>query len=379
MNLTADFLTQIYFGNTIQQYLWFAGILLFGFAFVRFISKVLSRLLFKLFKKFASEVKGEKFVELLLKPIELLLTVSIIYVAINHLTYPLQEVVFNRKNNAILYIDIIDKLFVLFAIISLNWIVLRIIDFVALVLAYKASLTESKSDDQLVPFIRELFKILAIIVGAFVVLGMVFEINVLTLITGLGIGGIAVALAAKDSLENLFGSFTIFLDKPFVVGDLVKVDGIEGTIEKVGFRSTQIRSMDKSIITVPNKKMIDSALENLTLRNFRRVKFTLALTYETTPEQIKLITDDINKLINNHPNIKEESIAIFEEFGDYSLNLMVLYFIEMMDYYPYLQIKEDINYQITKIIYKHGSNFAYPTRTIIHQSADGNNSITNVE
>lgn len=379
MNLTADFLTQIYFGNTVQQYLWFVGIMLFGFVFVRFISRVLSRLLFKLFKKFASEIKGEKFVELLLKPIELLLTVSIIYIAINHLSYPLQEIVINRKKSVVHFIDIIDKLFVLFSIISFNWIVLRIIDFVALVLAYKASLTESKSDDQLVPFVRELLKILAIIVGAFVVLGMVFEINVLTLITGLGIGGIAVALAAKDSLENLFGSFTIFLDKPFVVGDLVKVDGLEGTVEKVGFRSTQIRSMDKSIITVPNKKMIDSALENLTLRNFRRVKFTLALTYDTTPEQIKLITDDINKLINNHPNIKEESIAIFEEFGDYSLNLMVLYFIEMMDYYPYLKIKEDLNYQITQIIYKHGSSFAYPTRTIIHQSADGNNSNTNVE
>jgi MscS family membrane protein len=376
MNIAAEFLTRIYFGNTVESYLWFLGILFFGFIFLRFISKVLSRLLFKLFKKFASEVKGEKFVELLLKPIELLLTVSIIYIAINHLNYPLQETLFNRKNSAILYIDIIDKLFLFFVIISFNWIVLRIIDFIALVMAYKASLTESKSDDQLVPFVRELFKILAIIVGVFVVLGMVFEINVLTLITGLGIGGIAIALAAKDSLENLFGSFTIFLDKPFVVGDLVKVDGIEGTIEKVGFRSTQIRSMDKSIITVPNKKMIDNALENLTLRNFRRVKFTLALTYETTPEQLKLITNDINNLINKHQNINEESIAIFEEFGEYSINLMVLYFIEMMEYFDYLKIKEDLNYQITQIIYKHGSNFAFPTRTIIHQSADGNNSIT---
>ncbi len=376
MNIAAEFLTRIYFGNTVESYLWFLGILFFGFIFLRFISKVLSRLLFKLFKKFASEVKGEKFVELLLKPIELLLTVSIIYIAINHLNYPLQETLFNRKNSAILYIDIIDKLFLFFVIISFNWIVLRIIDFIALVMAFKASLTESKSDDQLVPFVRELFKILAIIVGVFVVLGMVFEINVLTLITGLGIGGIAIALAAKDSLENLFGSFTIFLDKPFVVGDLVKVDGIEGTIEKVGFRSTQIRSMDKSIITVPNKKMIDNALENLTLRNFRRVKFTLALTYETTPEQLKLITNDINNLINKHQNINEESIAIFEEFGEYSINLMVLYFIEMMEYFDYLKIKEDLNYQITQIIYKHGSNFAFPTRTIIHQSADGNNSIT---
>lgn len=376
MNIAAEFLTRIYFGNTVESYLWFLGILFFGLIFLRFISKVLSRLLFKLFKKFASEVKGEKFVELLLKPIELLLTVSIIYIAINHLNYPLQETLFNRKNSAILYIDIIDKLFLFFVIISFNWIVLRIIDFIALVMAFKASLTESKSDDQLVPFVRELFKILAIIVGVFVVLGMVFEINVLTLITGLGIGGIAIALAAKDSLENLFGSFTIFLDKPFVVGDLVKVDGIEGTIEKVGFRSTQIRSMDKSIITVPNKKMIDNALENLTLRNFRRVKFTLALTYETTPEQLKLITNDINNLINKHQNINEESIAIFEEFGEYSINLMVLYFIEMMEYFDYLKIKEDLNYQITQIIYKHGSNFAFPTRTIIHQSADGNNSIT---
>jgi MscS family membrane protein len=134
--------------------------------------------------------------------------------------------------------------------------------------------------------------------------------------------------------------------------------------------------MDKSIITVPNKKMIDNALENLTLRNFRRVKFTLALTYETTPEQLKLITNDINNLINKHQNINEESIAIFEEFGEYSINLMVLYFIEMMEYFDYLKIKEDLNYQITQIIYKHGSNFAFPTRTIIHQSADGNNSIT---
>lgn len=362
-----------YFGNTLEQYLWFSGILVIGFIFLRLISKILSRLFFKLFQKFAAEVKGEKFVELLLKPIEFLLTISIIYLAINQLDFPLHEQLFKRKNSVVQFIDVIDKLFVLFVIIAFNWMLLRIIDFIALVWAYKASLTESKSDDQLVPFVRELLKILAIIIGVFVILGMVFEINVLTLITGLGIGGIAVALAAKDSLENLFGSFTIFLDKPFVVGDLVKVDGIEGTIEKVGFRSTQIRSMDKSIITVPNKKMIDNALENLTLRNFRRVKFSLGLTYNTSPEKLKLIVDEINELINTHPNIKEESVAIFEEFGEYSLRLMVLYFIEMMEYYPYLKIKEEINYKISEIVQKHGSEFAFPTRTIINKDENGNN------
>lgn len=360
-------LQQVFFGNSITQYLWFIGILFFGFIFLRVFSKFLSRLLFKFFKRFSAEVKIDKFVELLVRPIELLLIATIIYWALNQLSYPLQEVVMKRKKLEVTYFDIIDKLFLFFAIISINWIVLRIIDFVALVFSYKASLTDTKSDDQLVLFIRELAKILIIIVGSFVMLGMVFEINVLTLITGLGIGGIAVALAAKDSLENLFGSFTIFIDKPFVVGDLVKIDGIEGTVEKVGFRSTQIRSIDRSIITLPNKKMIDGALENLTLRNFRRVKFTVGLTYDTPAENIKKIVSEINELINNHPHMNEEGVAVLEEFGDYSLRLMVLYFIEMMDYYEYLRIKEEMNYAITTIIAKHGSSFAYPTRTIIHQ------------
>jgi MscS family membrane protein len=361
-------LQQEFYGNTIQQYAWFVGILFFGFIFLRVFSRFFSRLLFKFFKRFSAEVKIDKFVELLVRPIELLLIATILYWAVNQLSYPFHEVLMKRKKSEVTYFDIFDKLFLFFVILSINWIVLRIIDFIALVFAYKASLTDTKSDDQLVLFIRELAKILVIIIGVFVMLGMVFEINVLTLITGLGIGGIAVALAAKDSLENLFGSFTIFIDKPFVVGDLVKVDGIEGNVEKVGFRSTQIRSTDRSIITLPNKTMIDSALENLTLRNFRRIKFTVGLAYETPPEKLKLIVAEINQLINSHPNMNEEGIAVFEEFGEYSLRLMVLYFIEMMDYYEYLRIKEEVNYAITDIISKHGSSFVYPTRTIIHQN-----------
>ena len=364
---TEKILEQVYVGNTLKQYVWFLGILLLGFIFLRFFSRFSSRMLFKLFKRFSAEVKIEKFVELLVKPIELFLIATIIFSAIHQLSFPLHEIIFQRKNFEITLSDIVDKLYVLFLVLSVFWMLLRVVDFVALVFEYKASLTDTKSDDQLVLFVRELVKILIVIIGIFVLLGAVFEINVLTLITGLGIGGIAIALAAKDSLENLFGSFTIFIDKPFIVGDLVKVDGIEGTIEKVGFRSTQIRSTDRSVITVPNKKMIDSALENLTLRNFRRVKFSIGLTYNTDAETMKKILDDINILINSHPKMNEEGVAVFEEFGDFSLKLMVLYFIEMMDYYEYLRIKEQTNYEIVKIIEKHGSSFAYPTRTIIHQ------------
>lgn len=364
---TDNILAQVYFGNTVNQYLWFAGILLLGFIFLRFFSRFLSRMLFKLFQRFSAEVKIEKFVELLVKPVELLLISTIVFSALHQISYPLHEIIFQRKNFDVSLFDVIDKLYVFFLVISVFWMLLRVVDFIALVFEYKASLTDTKSDDQLVLFVRELVKILIVIVGVFVLLGAVFEINVLTLITGLGIGGIAVALAAKDSLENLFGSFTIFIDKPFIVGDLVKVDGIEGTVEKVGFRSTQIRSIDRSIITVPNKKMIDNALENLTLRNFRRVKFTIGLTYSTDAETMKKIVDEINHYINNHPNMNEEGVAVFEELGEFSLKLMVLYFIEMMDYYEYLRIKEATNYEIVKIIEKYNTSFAYPTRTIIHQ------------
>lgn len=366
-----NLLKQVYYGNTINQYLWFVGILLLGFIFLRFFSRFSSRMLFKLFKRFSAEVKIEKFVELLVKPVELLLISTIIFSALHQLEYPLHEIIFQRKSFEITPFDVIDKIYVFFLVLSVFWMLLRLVDFIALVFEYKASLTDTKSDDQLVLFVRELVKILIVIVGVFVLLGAVFEINVLTLITGLGIGGIAVALAAKDSLENLFGSFTIFIDKPFVVGDLVKVDGIEGTVEKVGFRSTQIRSIDRSIITVPNKKMIDNALENLTLRNFRRVKFTVGLTYDTDANTMKKIVDEINHYINNHPHMNEEGVAVFEEFGEFSLKLMVLYFIEMMDYYDYLRVKEEANYEIVKIIEKYNTRFAYPTRTIIHQK-DGN-------
>jgi MscS family membrane protein len=322
--------------------------------------------LFKFFKKFAADVNGEKFVELLVKPLELLISVSIVYWAISQLSYPFEEIIFKRKQSSLTYFDVIDKLYLFLLIFGITWTFLRIIDFVALVFSYRGSLTTSKSDDQLIPFVKELVKIVTYIIAVFVVLGLVFKINVLTLIAGLGIGGIAVALAAKDSLENLFGSFTIFIDKPFVVGDLVKIDGIEGNIEKVGFRSTQIRSVNRSIITVPNKKMIDGALENLTLRNFRRIKFSIGLSYETPATTLKKIIAEINMLIKTNTNYNEDSIAIFEEFGEFSMNIKVVYFEEMIEYNEHLLNREKINFAIAEIISKNGASFTHPTHTVIH-------------
>jgi MscS family membrane protein len=268
---------------------------------------------------------------------------------------------------------LLDKIFLFLIILSFFWIILRIIDFIAHVFTYKAIKSENKADDQLVPFLKELFKFVIYFIGFFVLLGYVFEVNALSLITGLGIGGIAIALAAKETLENLIASFTIFIDKPFTVGDLVKVDGVEGTIEKVGFRSTVLRSTDKTTIIIPNRAMIDGVLENMTRRNFRRVKFNIGITYETSSDSIKKIIADLEAFLNVN-NYTTDSSVTLDSFADSALNIQVLYLIENIDYNIYLKTKEEINFKIIEIVQQHGSEFAYPTqRTVGEKPVEDSN------
>lgn len=375
------FLDQMILGNTIKSYLLFLGILLFGLILKKLISKYLGKLLFIFFQKLSKEIKVDKFLELLLRPIEFLITIIVLYVAINQLSYPLDLVIFKRTIGKAAYtvtiIEVIDKVFLLLIILSGFRILLRLIDFVSHVFAYRASLTESKTDDQLVPFLRELSKIIIIIIGVFVVMGAVFNMNIAAIIAGLGIGGIAIALAAQDTLQNLLGSFTIFADKPFIVGDFVHAVGYDATVEKVGFRSTVVRTVDKTLVIIPNKKMIEGPLENLTLRNLRRVKFNLGLLYGTPPETIKKICAEIKAYIDDRHETNMDTHVNFDSFGESALNVQVLYYIEIVDYAIYVTIKEEINFAIMDIVLKNGTDFAFPSRTIYHDFGDRPLSVSN--
>lgn len=373
-----QFFEQVFWGNTVQAYCLFGGIILLGLLCKRFVSRVLSQLLFKLFKKFADEVKMETFISLLLKPIEFFITLTSLFFAINQLKHPLEVEVFHYHKlvdkvkvlQAFTLGELLDKLFLFLIILSFFWIILRIVDFVAHVFMYRAIKSDNKADDQLVPFLKELFKFVIYFIGFFVLLGYVFEVNALSLITGLGIGGIAIALAAKETLENLIASFTIFIDKPFTVGDLVKVDGIEGSIEKVGFRSTVLRSTDKTTIVIPNRAMIDGVLENMTRRNFRRVKFTIGITYETDSEMIKHIIADINQFLATNPHTSD-GVATFDSFADSALQIQILYLVENIEFNEYLKIKENVNFKLIEIVHQYGSDFAYPTqRTVSTEKKD---------
>ncbi|MBA3283827.1 MAG: mechanosensitive ion channel family protein [Nitrosopumilus sp.] len=355
-------LQQEWLGNTIESYLWFIGIILFGFLFLRFITRVLSKLLFKIFKQHSEGVSLENFLTLLRTPVAVFLFLITFLIAAQHLEYPPQWNLEPVENFGLK--SFMKSLFQVLLVLSITWIISRLVDFVGLILAYRASLTDSKSDDQLVPFFRDALKIIIIIFGFFFILGAVFNLNIASLIAGLGIGGLAVALAAKESLENLFGSFTIFLDKPFVVGDMVQVGSIIGTVERIGFRSTRLRTLEKSYVTIPNKKMVDSELDNLSLRTFRRARFNFGVTYDTSVEQIKAIVSDIQKFINDHPNTNQDGNVRFLEFGDSSLDIMVQYFVDTMDWNIFIKIKEEINFEIMEIVKKHGSSFAFPSRSV---------------
>ncbi len=370
--MDTSFFEQVFWGNTLQQYCWFAAILLLGLLFRRLVSRTLSRLLFRLFQKFADEVRMDTFIALLLKPFEFFISIASIYLAVNRLHHPLELTAFHyhkvvnqvKTRHAFSIGELLDKVFLFLIILSFFWIILRIIDFIAHVFMHRAGKTADKTDDQLIPFLKELFKFIVCFFAFFVLLGYVFEVNALSLITGLGIGGIAIALAAKESLENLIGSFTIFIDKPFTVGDVVKVDGVEGTIEKVGFRSTVLRSTDKTTIVIPNRAMIDGVLENLTRRNFRRVKFNIGLTYETDSAAIKAIITAINDFLSQHRGISDNSVT-FDSFGDSALNVQILYLVEQTQYNKFLKIKEEVNFKIIEIVGAKGSDFAYPTQRTV--------------
>jgi len=348
--------------NKLSNILDFAAILLLGLLFKKFGAKFLSKQSFRIFKSFSNNQFSEVFIELLRKPVEQLITVLVIYFAFERLNFP-------QDWN----LDPVDKigvrmlLLVIWQIaffVALCRILLKATDFFTHVLINRESFPIS---NELGNFLKELIKVIIVILCLFAAFRVIFHINITALVTSLGIGGLAVALAAQDTLANLLGSFIIYLDKPFKAGDLIEAGEIKGRVEHVGFRTTHIRTLEKSLLTVPNKKLIDVALNNITLSEARRIKFDLCLTYASKSSQILDIINDIKEVLIKHPKIGEEITVRFTDFSASSLNIMVLYFVMSNEYDLMVQVKEEVNMEIIAIIEKHGCEFAFPTQTVIIQ------------
>ncbi len=356
---TTAFYNQVFLDNTLFQYFIALGILLFGFLLKRVSARIISRQSFRFVKSISHNQYSEVFVTLFLKPVEQFITVMVIYFALDRLHFPTAWDIDPIEKFGVRWL--IEALFEIAIIVVFTRIALRVIDFISYVFIHSED-TEVNKD--LVRFIKELAKVLAIILSFFVILAQAFEVNITALIASLGIGGLAVALAAQDTIANLFGSFIIYLDKPFSVGDLVEAGDIKGYIEKIGFRTTRVRTLDMSLLTVPNKKMVDAALNNITQSTQRRVKFSLQLTYDAKSENILNIINQIKAEIDSHPDICDETTVRFSEIGASSLNILVLYFVNSNEYEKMIEVKETLNIKIMHIVENNHCSFAYPTQTI---------------
>lgn len=369
MQTIIDWLNQELYHNPLRNYLLFVGILLAGVLLKRICSTLISSQLFRLVKDNSKPVPLSEFVSLLRKPVEAVFMLCIIYLAFDRLNIPDEWKWQPVEKFGIRMIA--DRLFSILMIMAIAWAVIRFVKFVGLIFIKRAEKTDSKADDQLIPFFRDLGVVAIVILAIFAILDNVFNIDVAALITGLGIGGLALALAARETLENLFASFTIFLDLPFVVGDTVQVGQLAGDVEKVGFRSTRIRTADGSLITMPNRLMTTQGLENLTQRQFRRAKYILRFTYNTSLTQLQAITADIKHLIDTHEMTKpREGLVKFDQFSESSLDVLVIFHVETADWRIFNNVKEEINLQIIALMAKHGVQFAFPTRTIVMQSGE---------
>ena len=221
-----------------------------------------------------------------------------------------------------------------------------------------------KEQSSLKKLIIKIIKVFIIIVGCITIL-QEWGFNVSGFLASLGLLGMAFALAAKDTVANLFGSFVIFTDKPFRVGDWIKTPDVEGIVEHIDIRSTQVRTFAQALVIVPNATLANSAILNWSEMGKRRIKMNIGLRYTTKASQLEKIVADIQEMLKNHKDIHQEDIYIyFTDFADSSLNIFCYFFTKTTDWGEFMKVQEDTNFKIMKIIEQNNANFAFPSRSL---------------
>ncbi len=348
-----DFWNRIILDNPVKQYVYIAIAILLGFMFKRMLSRFIGGLLHHLVKKIASGVDKDSFLKLVRTPLETFLIIMISIIALEKLRFPSQ---LDFDIYQISSKTIIHNLAKAIIIISFIWLWLRIIDFIALILEWKADASQDLRDNQLVIFFRDFLRVIVVIFGILMILSKVFGFHVETLWTGLGIAGAALALSTRESIENLIASFIIFFDKPFTVGDVVKVNAFSGTVEKIGLRSTRIRTDMKTFVTVPNKQMVDSIVDNQTLRTQRKAEIRLQIDLSTPQGQIRELIAVIKQILNK--DILENPTVFLNEIGGDAFLINVDFFTAPIPLKEFNEVKESVNFEILAYLERLGIELA---------------------
>lgn len=228
--------------------------------------------------------------------------------------------------------------------------------------------TETKLDDQLIPILDKLLKVIVVII-AFSFILRAFEVDLVAIFAGLSVGALALALAAQDTVKNFIGSITIFLDHPFEIGDFISVQGVTGTVEEVGIRATRIRTLDQSLAYVPNGEIVNSNIDNFGLRKFRRWTMSIGLLYSTDPALLKNFARNVKNILDDYPYAAtENNIVRLNELAASSINIYIDVFLDVKTWGEELRCKEEVLYQIINTAKEVGVEFAYPSQSLYIES-----------
>jgi MscS family membrane protein len=260
------------------------------------------------------------------------------------------------------------------SILNIFFIILLVIQISKIVSRYMAFLaqkTQNTLDDQLVPVLSKLANIVIWAVGSVFILDKL-EVNVTALLAGISIGGLALALAAQDTVKNFFGSLMIFLDRPFQIGDWINFGDVDGVVEEVGVRSTRIRSFANSVIYVPNSKLADGVINNMGLRKYRRFTTTIGVTYNTPPERIDLFVEGIKEIIKVHPTTRKDYFEVhLNGLGSSSINILLYTFFEADNWTAELAGKHEVIYAIICLAHDLNVSFAFPSQSLYIETMPG--------
>lgn len=254
------------------------------------------------------------------------------------------------------------------AAIAVTYTIYRLVDVVEFYLLKWTSKTKTKLDDMLVPVVRKSLRVTIAIIATLWIADGILGAQIRTILLSAGVGGIAIALAAKDTVANFFGSITIFTDKPFQVDELVEIEGNIGSVEEVGFRSTRIRTLQGHLVTVPNSIITNSVVKNIGRRPFIRRTSNITITYDSGNDKTQKAVEVIKQVLADTPEINTDSDhpprVYFSDFNDWALNIYMSYWVKPADYWIYQQVNERVNFEIMKRFEAENIEFAFPSQTL---------------
>ncbi len=364
LNLLPRLGTKSILGLHVYQYLSILILTLLSVALHKLLSFLLELIILRIVLRAGYDNLADHFLLPVARPISILVILKLLGLFIPVLQLP--TVI---SHYSLLFIQVGVPLFV-------TVVFYRLVNVVARYLEHVARQTESTLDDQIVPLFRKTLKAVVVVLGTLFVLTNL-EIDIIPLLTGLSIGGLAFALAAQDTIKNLFGSVMIFIDKPFQIGDWITSGEIDGNVEEVGFRSSRVRTFRNSIMYVPNSKLADSVIDNHGLRKYRRYSTQLALQYGTPPVLIETFIQGLETIVKNHPNTRKDYYNIYvNDLASYSVNVMFYIFFEVADWPLELKARQEIILEILKLADTLGVQFAFPTQTLHMENFPGKPSLS---